>query len=33
MSDHLVFAMGEFEALFPTDRHYAKNHMWATAGP
>ena len=21
--------MGEFEATFPTDRHYAKNHMWA----
>ena len=20
--------MGEFEALFPTDRQYAKNHMW-----
>jgi glycine cleavage system H protein len=28
MSDHLVFAMGEYEALFPTDRHYSKNHMW-----
>lgn len=23
--------MGEFEAEFPTDRHYAKNHMWASA--
>lgn len=21
--------MGEFEAEFPTDRRYAKNHMWA----
>lgn len=29
MSDHLVFMMGEFEAGFPTDRRYAKNHMWA----
>jgi glycine cleavage system H protein len=29
MSDHLVFAMGEYEALFPTDRQYSKNHMWA----
>ncbi len=30
MSDPLVFMMGEFEALFPTDRKYATNHMWAT---
>ncbi|MEM6471487.1 MAG: glycine cleavage system protein H [Planctomycetota bacterium] len=22
------FAMGEFDAFFPTDRRYAKNHMW-----
>ncbi len=29
MSDSLVFMMGEFEAQFPTDRQYAKNHMWA----
>jgi len=29
MSQLLVFAMGEFKANFPTDRHYAKNHMWA----
>lgn len=29
MSDHLLFMMGEFEAQFPTDRQYAKNHMWA----
>lgn len=29
MSDNLVFMMGEFEATFPTDRQYAKNHMWA----
>lgn len=25
----LIFMMGEFEAEFPTDRLYAKNHMWA----
>lgn len=31
MSDDLVFMMGEFEARFPTDRKYAKNHMWAQA--
>lgn len=29
MSDPLVFMMGEYEALIPTDRRYAKNHMWA----
>jgi glycine cleavage system H protein len=29
MSDELVFMMGQFEARFPTDRLYAKNHMWA----
>ncbi len=28
-SDSLVFMMGEFEAIFPADRQYAKNHMWA----
>lgn len=28
MSDQLVFMMGEFEATFPTDRQYARNHMW-----
>lgn len=27
----LTFMMGEFEAEFPTDRMYAKNHMWAQA--
>lgn len=34
MSDALTFMMGEFAATFPTDRQYAKNHMWAmpTAG-
>jgi glycine cleavage system H protein len=29
MSDELVFMMGQFAARFPTDRRYAKNHMWA----
>ena len=29
MIDALTFMMGEFEAKFPTDRLYAKNHMWA----
>ena len=29
MSAPLVFLMGNFEAEFPTDRQYAKNHMWA----
>jgi glycine cleavage system H protein len=31
MSEPLVFMMGKFEARFPTDRKYAKNHMWAQA--
>lgn len=29
MSAELVFKMGQFAARFPTDRRYAKNHMWA----
>ncbi len=29
MSQPLTFAMGEFEAEFPVDRQYARNHMWA----
>ncbi len=29
MSGCLTFMMGEFQAEFPLDRHYAKNHMWA----
>ena len=29
MSQELVFMMGQFQARFPTDRQYAKNHMWA----
>lgn len=32
MSDELVFMMGQFEARFPTDRRYSKNHMWALPG-
>ena len=28
MIERLTFMMGEFEAEFPTDRLYAKNHMW-----
>ncbi len=28
MSKTLTFMMGKFEAHFPTDRRYAKNHMW-----
>lgn len=28
MSADLVFMMGEYSATFPTDRLYAKNHMW-----
>lgn len=30
MSESLVFMMGKFEANFPTDRQYSKNHLWAT---
>ena len=30
MSRVLTFMMGEFSAEFPTDRLYAKNHMWAS---
>ena len=33
MSAELVFMMGRFEARFPTDRQYAKNHMWAQRCP
>ena len=29
MSQVLTFMMGEFEAEFPDDLLYAKNHMWA----
>lgn len=28
MSAEVVFMMGEYSASFPTDRLYAKNHMW-----
>lgn len=27
-----TFMMGEFEAKFPDDRQYARNHMWAQSG-
>ena len=30
MSDMLRFMMGEYEARFPANYHYARNHMWAT---
>ena len=30
MSQGLVFMMGEFAAEIPTDRRYARNHMWAS---
>jgi glycine cleavage system H protein len=29
MADPLVFLMGKYEAVLPTDRLYARNHMWA----
>lgn len=29
MSESLTFMMGEFAAEIPTDRQFAKNHMWA----
>jgi glycine cleavage system H protein len=32
MSADRVFMMGNFEASFPADRLYAKNHMWALGG-
>lgn len=28
MPEELVFWMGKYEAKFPTDRLYARNHMW-----
>lgn len=31
MTGELVFLMGKFEARFPADRLYARNHMWALA--
>ena len=30
MSEPLIFMMGEFKAEFPSDRLYARNHMWAS---
>jgi len=29
MTSDLVFMMGQYQASFPTDRLYARNHMWA----
>lgn len=29
MPEPLVFMMGQFAAEFPTERRYARNHMWA----
>ncbi len=29
MANSLTFMMGEYAAEFPTDRQYARNHMWA----
>ncbi len=31
MSEPIIFMMGKFEVRFPTDRRYAKNHMWGQA--
>lgn len=31
MSADLTFLMGKFAARIPTDRRYAKNHMWAAS--
>lgn len=31
MSGELTFMMGKFAARLPTDRKYARNHMWAQA--
>jgi glycine cleavage system H protein len=28
MADELVFEMGKFPAVLPTDRFYCRNHMW-----
>ncbi len=28
MSGRVTFKMGEYEAVFPTDRRYCRNHMW-----
>ena len=32
MVNSLTFMMGEYAAKFPTDRQYARNHMWALPG-
>lgn len=33
MSTPLVFMMGEFQAEFPVDRRYSRNHMWGLKQP
>ena len=30
MPEQLTFMMGNFEARFPADRAYSRNHMWVT---
>jgi glycine cleavage system H protein len=32
MTEHLTFMMGKYEARFPTDRLYARSHMWFQTG-
>jgi glycine cleavage system H protein len=32
MASPLVFMMGRSPAFLPTDRHYARNHMWVQGG-
>jgi glycine cleavage system H protein len=33
MSEVLTFAMGKYEARFPTDRMYSENHHWLQEAP
>jgi glycine cleavage system H protein len=33
MADPLVFEMGKFPAILPTDRLYCRNHMWCLPHP
>jgi len=33
MADSLTFMMGKFAAVLPTDRRYARNHMWCLSVP
>src|SRR4051812_14705510 len=32
MPDDLTFLMGKFPAVLPSDRRYARNHMWCKEG-